>query len=151
MSSPILYAPRGLRGACWQDPSVITAYALIPSSFKATQSVGHQTLTFIIEAIDAVDAGAFMVATQQEEVLRVLNLVGQQEADRLQRLLPPVYIVTQEEVVALWGEAPIFKESEQIIVLPVDVTCRAGAQKKKEEEGRSIHYNKFLFPFHMEK
>lgn len=68
-------------------------------------------LTFIIKAIDAVDACTLMVPAQQEEVLRIFNLVGQQQTDCLQRLLPPVNIVTQEEVVTLWGEAPIFKES----------------------------------------
>jgi hypothetical protein len=32
--------------------------------------------TFIVEAVDAVDRSAFMVASQQEEILRVLDLVG---------------------------------------------------------------------------
>jgi len=32
----------------------------------------------IIESIDPVDGGAFMIASQQEEVLRVLDLQAQQ-------------------------------------------------------------------------
>lgn len=40
-------------------------------------------LTLIIEAIYTVDRGAFMVATQQEEVFRIFDFVGQQEADGL--------------------------------------------------------------------
>ena len=43
--------------------------------------------TFIVEAVDSVDAGALVVAAQQKEILRVLDLVGQQQADGLQRLL----------------------------------------------------------------
>lgn len=34
------------------------------------------TLAFVIEAIDAVDGSALMVASEDEEVFRVLDLVG---------------------------------------------------------------------------
>lgn len=67
-------------------------------------------LTFIIEAIDAVDAGTLVVPTKQKEILRVFDLIGQQQADGLQRLLATIHIVPQEEVVALWREATIFKQ-----------------------------------------
>ncbi len=40
-------------------------------------------LTLIIEAIYTVNRGALMVATQQEEVFRIFDFVGQQEADGL--------------------------------------------------------------------
>lgn len=65
-----------------------------------------------------------MISTQQEKVLWVFDLVGEKQADGLQRLLPSVYVVTQEQVVTLWGEASIFKEPKQIIVLAMDITCR---------------------------
>lgn len=68
-----------------------------------------------------------MIATQQEKVLWVFDLVGQKQADGLQRLLPSIHVVTQEQVVTLWGEASVFKEPEQIIVLAVDVACGGGA------------------------
>lgn len=78
--------------------------------------------TLIVEAVDAVDAGTLVVAPQQEEVLGVLDLVGQEEADGLQRLLAPVHVVTQEQVIALGGEASVLKKPQQVVVLPVDVT-----------------------------
>ena len=65
-----------------------------------------------------------MISTQQEKVFWVFDLVGEKQADCLQRLLPSVHVVAQEQVVALRGEASIFKEPEQIIVLAVDVACR---------------------------
>ena len=68
-----------------------------------------------------------MVAAQQEEVLGVLDLVGQQQADGLQGLFPPVYVVAQEQVVALRRKAPVLKEPEQVIVLPVDVAWKTRA------------------------
>ena len=41
------------------------------------------SLALIIEAIDSVDGGTLMVAPQEEEVLGVLDLVGEEETHRL--------------------------------------------------------------------
>ena len=57
----------------------------------------NHKLTLIIEAIDTVDTGTLMVATQEEEVLWVLDLVCQQQTDGLQGLLASVHIVS-------WGK-----------------------------------------------
>jgi hypothetical protein len=62
-----------------------------------------------------------VVAPQQEEVLRVLDLVRQQQADRLNRLLPPVHVVSQEEIVRLSREARVLEQLYQVWVLTVDV------------------------------
>ena len=71
----------------------------------------HHTLTFIIKAVDAVDAGTLMVAPEKEEVFWVLDFVGQQQADGLQRLLPSVNVIAQEEVIGLRRKSAIFKQS----------------------------------------
>jgi hypothetical protein len=34
------------------------------------------SLAFVIEAVDAVDGGAFVVAAQDEEIFRIFDLVG---------------------------------------------------------------------------
>lgn len=39
------------------------------------------TLALVVETVDAVDGSTLMVAAQNEEVLRILDLVGQQQAD----------------------------------------------------------------------
>lgn len=62
-----------------------------------------------------------MVATQDEEVFGVLDLVGQQQADGLERLLSTVDVVTEEEVVGLRGEAAVLEQPQQVVVLAVDV------------------------------
>ena len=62
-----------------------------------------------------------MVASQQEEVLGVFDLVREQQADRLERLLAAVHIVAEEEVVRLWREASVLKEAKQVKVLAVQV------------------------------
>lgn len=84
------------------------------------------SLTLVIEAIDAVDGGTLVVAPEQEEVFRVFDLVRQQQADGFQRLLPSVHVVTQEQVVGLWGEAAILKEPQQVCVLSVDIAWDGG-------------------------
>lgn len=100
-------------------------------NWQAVEAVGERlpqfdvvsSLALVVEAIDTVDGGAFVVATQDEEVLRVLDLVRKQQADGLERLLASVYVVSQEEVVRFWGEATVLEQAEKIIVLPVNIAA----------------------------
>lgn len=78
--------------------------------------------TLIVEAVDAVDGSTLVVAPEQEKVLWVFDLVGQQKADGFQGLLPSVHVVAQEKVVRLGREATILKQPQQICVLPMDIT-----------------------------
>lgn len=81
------------------------------------------SLALVVEAVDTVDGGALVVAAQNEEVLGVLDLVGQEEADGLERLLATVDVVTKEKVVGLRREATVLEEAKEIVVLSVDVTA----------------------------
>ena len=81
------------------------------------------SLALIVETVDAVDGGTLVVAAQNEEVLGVLDLVCQQKADGLERLLATVDVVTEEEVVGLGREAAVFEETEKVVVLAVDITA----------------------------
>jgi hypothetical protein len=68
---------------------------------QAVEAVGEglpqldvvSTLALVVEAVYAVDGRALVVAAQHEEVLRVLDLVGEQQADGLERLLASVDVV----------------------------------------------------------
>ena len=64
-----------------------------------------------------------MVAAEDEEVLRVLDLVRQKQADSLEGLLSTVYIVTEEQVVGLGGKATVLEKSQKVVVLAVNVTA----------------------------
>ena len=81
------------------------------------------TLALIVEAVDAVDRGAFMVAAQNEEVLRVFDLVREEQADCLEGLLPAVYVIPEEEVVRFRWEAAVLEQAEEVIVLAVDIAA----------------------------
>ena len=59
---------------------------------QAVEAVGESlpqldvvsSLALVVEAIDTVDGGAFVVATEDEEVLGVPDLVGEEQADGLE-------------------------------------------------------------------
>lgn len=80
-------------------------------------------LAFIVETVDTVDRGTLVVSTQNEEVFRVLDLVCKEEADGLEGLLATVDVVTEEEVVSLWWETAIFEETQEVIVLAMDIAA----------------------------
>lgn len=68
-------------------------------------------LALIVESVDTVDRGAFVVTAENEEVFGVFDLVRKQQADGLERLLATVDIVTKEEVVCLGREATVFEKT----------------------------------------
>ena len=67
-------------------------------------------LTLVVEAVDAIDGGALVIASKQEEVLWILDLICKQEAHSLQRLLSTIDIVTQEQVVCIRWEPTVLEE-----------------------------------------
>jgi hypothetical protein len=48
---------------------------------------------FVVEAVDPVHGGTFMIPSEDEEILGVHDLVREEEADRLKRLLASVYVI----------------------------------------------------------
>jgi len=79
-------------------------------------------LTFIVKSIDAVDAGTLVVAAQHEEVLRIFDLVRQQQAYRFQRLFTAVNVVSEEQVITFRWKATVLKQPQQVVILSVDIT-----------------------------
>lgn len=63
-----------------------------------------------------------MVTAENEKVLRVLDFVGQKKADGLEGLLSSVDVVAQEQVVCFRGETAVLEQTEEIVVLAVDIT-----------------------------
>ena len=65
-----------------------------------------------------------MISSQQKEVLRVLDLVAEQQADRFDGLFSTVDVIAEEKVVGLWWEPTVLKDSQQVVVLTVHITCK---------------------------
>ena len=89
----------------------------------------------VVEAVDAVDAGALVVAAEDKEVLGILDFVGKEEAHDLEGLLATVDVVAEEEVVGLGGEAAVLKQTEEVGVLSMDVTANFDGSAELEEHG----------------
>jgi hypothetical protein len=98
---------------------------------QAVEAVGEElpeahaeaALALVVEAVDAVDGGALVVPPQQEEVVRVPDLVREEEADGLDALLAAVHVVAQKQVVGRRWEAAVLEQAEQVRELPVNVAC----------------------------
>jgi len=105
---------------------------------QAIEAVGERlpqlnvvsSLALVIKAIDTVDRSAFVVTTKNEEVFWVFDLVCEQKADGLQRLLASVYIIPQEEVVCLRRKAAVLEQTEQVVILAVNITANLRARDK---------------------
>jgi len=80
-------------------------------------------LAFVVETVDSVDGGALVVSSEDEEVLWVFDLVGEQKADGLEGLLSTIDVISQEEIVGLWWESSILEKAEQVVVLSVDISA----------------------------
>ena len=87
------------------------------------------SFALIVEPIDTIDGSTFVIATKDEEIFGILDFVGKEQTDRLQRLLSSIHIVTQEEVISLGREASVFEETQQIIILAVNITTYLQALK----------------------
>ena len=68
-------------------------------------------LTFIIETVHSVDGRALVVSSEQEKVLRVFNLISEEQCDGFQALFSTVDVIAKEQVVGIWWEPSVFKES----------------------------------------
>lgn len=80
-------------------------------------------LALVVKTVYPVYAGALVIAAQQEKILRILDLVRQQQAYRFQGLLAPVDVVAQEQVICLGRETAVLEEPQQIGVLAVYVAA----------------------------
>ena len=63
-----------------------------------------------------------MIASQQEEVLRIFDFISKQQGNCLDRLLTSINIVSEEEIVGLRWETSVFKNSQQVIILAMHIS-----------------------------
>jgi len=88
----------------------------------------------VLEALDTVDARTLVVATQQEEVFGVLALLGHEDGDGLERLLPAVHVVAKEELVGVRWERALLEETQQVELLPMRVPRNVDGRLNLDED-----------------
>jgi hypothetical protein len=132
-------------GKFWTETSVHAKDLFIDNSStrEAVEAVGKSlpeldtkaSFALVIKAVDPIDGGTLVVSTQDEEIFGVLDLVRQQQTDRLETLLATVHVITQKDVIGLGREAAVFKETQQIIILSVHVTADLDRSLQLEKHG----------------
>ena len=80
-----------------------------------------QGRTFVIKTVYPVNTRTFMVASENEEIFRVFDLVSEKEANGLQRLLPSVNVVAQEEIIGFRRKPAVLKESQKVVILAMNI------------------------------
>jgi len=75
-----------------------------------------------------------VVASQDEEVLRVLDLVRQEQADGLQGLLASINVVTKEQVICLGWEASVLEQAQEVVVLSVNIAANLYRRLELEQD-----------------
>lgn len=78
-----------------------------------------------------------MIASEDEEVLRILDLVCKEQADSLQTLLSTINVVAEEQVIGSRREAAILEEAKEVVVLTVDIAWRDGSAQRAGSRRRS--------------
>jgi hypothetical protein len=100
-------------------------------NWQAVEAVGKRLpqfdvvppLALIVEAINAINARALVIPTKDEKVLWILDLVRQQQANGLKRLLASINVISQKQIIRFGRETAVFKKTEEIVVLSVNVTA----------------------------
>jgi hypothetical protein len=70
------------------------------------------SFALVVKAVNSIDGPTFVISSQKEEIFRVLNLIGEQQANDLQVLLPSVDVVAEEKVVRFRWEAADLEDSQ---------------------------------------
>ena len=117
-------------GGDWQH--VETAAEFLP------QRDGIPPLALVVKAIHSIDVGAFVISTQEEDMVRVFHLVGHQQAEGFDALLAAVHVVAHVKVFAVRrSSAHNIVHSKQVVVLPVKVS-RDVDRRFEFEQGRLV-------------
>lgn len=62
-----------------------------------------------------------MVTPQHENSFRVFNFVSEKKTERLDALLSPIDVVSQEQVISIWRGSCVIHKPKQVIKLAMNV------------------------------
>ena len=96
---------------------------------------GVSSFALVIETVYTIYIGAFMVPSQQKEVVGELDLEAEQQRKSLDALLAAVHVVSQEQVVLLRGVAADLEHAEQVRVLSMGVAHHVDRRRHLEQHG----------------
>jgi len=76
---------------------------------------------FIEESIHHGDVSALVVAPQQVDTVGVLHLQAEEEGDGLDRVVPSVHEISDEDELVVGHASPLADQVLHVVELPVDV------------------------------
>lgn len=78
-------------------------------------------ITLIVKAVNSIDRWALVIAPQEEEIFRVLDLISQKQGDALNGLFSSIYVIAQKQVILVTWKAAILKQLDQVWELTVNI------------------------------
>jgi hypothetical protein len=101
------------------------------SNWEAVEDVAKRLPSLLAESLEAfvveselpVDIGALVVASEEEEVLWIFDFECEQQTDCFDALPSPVNVISQKQIIGLWGIMACIKDPQQIMVLSVNITA----------------------------
>jgi hypothetical protein len=98
--------------------------------------------TFIVKPVYPVNTRTLVVASQDEEIFGVFDLVREEKTDSLERLFTSVNVVTEEKVVCFWWESAVFKQTQEVIILAVNIAYSLSDELIREIKSRNMTTNR---------
>lgn len=87
----------------------------------------------VVEPVVPVHAGRLVVPAEQEEAVRVLRLVAEEEAYRVHAELPPVNVIAEEQVARGRRVAAVVENAQQIEELTVQIAAHDNGRREIEK------------------
>jgi hypothetical protein len=93
------------------------------------------SFAFVIETVDTINGSTFVISSEDKEIFRVFDLVGEQQTYCLKTLFSSINIISQEKVIGIWWKPSVFEQTEKIVVLTVNITANLYRGFKFEKYG----------------
>lgn len=97
-------------------------------------------LAFIVESINSVDCGGFVVSSKQKKIFRIFDFVSKQKTYGLDRLSSPIYIIAQKKIVGKGRLFTILEYTQEIEILPMNVSYYFERCLKFQQNGLIFKY-----------
>lgn len=99
------------------------------------------SLALIVESIYAVDRRTLVIPTQDEEILWILDLVCEKQANCFKRLFASIDVVPKEQIVCFGWEPSVFKEAQKVVVLAMNITTDLQPAKQRISTDLECQYS----------
>mmetsp|Transcript_11852 Transcript_11852/g.34208 ORF Transcript_11852/g.34208 Transcript_11852/m.34208 type:complete len:246 (+) Transcript_11852:453-1190(+) len=100
-------------------------------------NIGASVLSnaFIVEPVHLRDLTTLMIASQDEDAVRVSDLQAHEHRDRFYGVVPSVHVISHEQVVCVRSAAADAKQLHQVVPLAMNVTAHGHRSRHRLHVG----------------